>query len=232
MELGRQIVHELKLDERGAVLERWLAHHLAELLAKSDEASGAERDSAEKDAVDLILKLWSHRRALPEGADPLSGYHQAISVLSRLTPESNPWARYNGRGSQCEAILQDMFATLSRAVLGGVVLTQSSLDTRVGEVGVNALEDEEVFLYEQIRLWMPNEPGVSSVVDEIKISEFSEDEDETEAEVETPVEEVDAGVYAHNIVLRNLEQFKEDLELLIERWRESAPEKPQSDGAR
>ncbi len=97
--LGQAIVRELELDDRGAVLERWLAHHLAELMSEADREVGPTKAAAEQQAVDLILRLWMHRRVLPEPVDPLGGYRDAIAVLGRLMPEADPWARYRRHGS-------------------------------------------------------------------------------------------------------------------------------------
>lgn len=68
LELGRAIVRELELEARGKVLERWLAHHLAELMAEADRAIGLEKAPAERQVVDLILRLWSRREEMQEAA--------------------------------------------------------------------------------------------------------------------------------------------------------------------
>ena len=99
MALGQVIVRQLETESHGAVLERWLAHHLAEVMAEVDHAVGPEKADAESRAVDLILKLWTHRRALPEPVDPLGGFRKAIEVLGRLAPEADPWRRHHRSGT-------------------------------------------------------------------------------------------------------------------------------------
>lgn len=120
--LGRTIVRQLEIARRGEVLDHWMAHHLAEVIHEAEESTGANKARAEGKAVDLILKLWSRRRGLPEAADPLGGYRQAIDVLGRLSPEANPWSVYRRSGS-VEGLLSEAFRSLSSIVATGVLLT-------------------------------------------------------------------------------------------------------------
>ncbi|QNP48153.1 hypothetical protein [Diaphorobacter aerolatus] len=74
--LGLAIAAELRLNTRGELLQRWMAHHLAETIEKAESATGTKKIKLERDAVNLILKLWSHRSALPEPIDPFRGAAQ------------------------------------------------------------------------------------------------------------------------------------------------------------
>ena len=98
--LGRVIVRELELAARGTVLQRWMAHHLAETLAEADSAEEEAKVDAEARAVKLILELWRHRRALPDTVDPLEGIRDTVNILSRMAPESNPWRYARGQGGK------------------------------------------------------------------------------------------------------------------------------------
>ena len=116
MALGQVIVKQLELEDRGAVVDRWLAHHLAEVIAEADRATGTAKAASEAQAVDLILKLWIHRRALPEPVDPLGGCRKAIEVLGRLSPEADPWSRFRQPEGH-DGLLHEMFRTLCRIVI-------------------------------------------------------------------------------------------------------------------
>ncbi|MBI5446725.1 MAG: hypothetical protein HY900_36600 [Deltaproteobacteria bacterium] len=231
MALGPAIVRQLELDDRGAVLERWLAHHLAELISEADSAVGPGKALAENRAVDLILKLWLHRRALPETADPLGGYRDAIAVLGRLMPDANPWRRYRRDGSY-EDLLYEMFDTLTRIVLGGVLLTQTGRTRSITEAESTALEDEERLMHAQLETWMqffdrlPQTPGT-----DIEIVEPAETE---ETEVQGGLTEVEAknvapeqqtarlGRDVHSAIVENLESLQSDLGELLTRWKRRA----------
>ena len=152
--LGQAIVQELKLDNRGAVLERWLAHHLAELMTEAGSTIGPAKAAAEQQAVDVILKLWMHRRALPEPVDPLGGYRNVIAVLGRLMPEADPWKRYRRHGAY-EDLLHEMFETFTHSVCNGILLTQFTRVRLIDDAESSALEDEELFLKEMLDRWMP-----------------------------------------------------------------------------
>lgn len=53
--LGSAIVDELRLDTRGELLQRWMAHHLAETIKAAELAVGAKKAKLERDAVSLII---------------------------------------------------------------------------------------------------------------------------------------------------------------------------------
>ena len=182
--LGQVIVRQLELNDRGAVLERWLAHHLAEVIAEADRAVGPAKVASEAQAVHLVLKLWAHRRALPEPADPLGGYRKAVEVLGRLVPEANPWAYYDRPDTQ-DGILREMFELLSRSVLAGVWLTQVSRARPVTAEESRALEDEERYLQSVFEQWMPFFPRPQSRRD-IKIELVGAD---TAEDAETGIDE-------------------------------------------
>ena len=235
--LGQVIVRQLELKDRGAVLERWLAHHLAEVIAEADRAVGPAKAASEAQAVHLVLKLWAHRRALPEPVDPLGGYRKAIEVLGRLVPEANPWA-YRRRPETYDALLHEMFELLSRIVLAGLLLTQVSRARPVTAEESKELEEEEVYLQSVFEQWMPFFPRPQSIPDikiefvgtdtaedaEMGIDEKSErvggpdDQDHASDEQAAP-----ADVSLHAAIASDLERMQADLAELLVRWRKLSP---------
>lgn len=155
MALGQTIVQQLELNVRGDVLARWMTHHLAELIAEATQAVGPAKVKTEKRAVDLILKLWRHRRALPEQVDPLGNLRPVIAVLERLMPDQNPW-RFNRKpGDSLETILQDIFQNMARVTLAGIALTQHTQVRPIAKAEANMLEAEEVRLLAMLESWKP-----------------------------------------------------------------------------
>ena len=236
--LGQVIVRELELNDRGAVLERWLAHHLAELISEADGAVGTAKAAAKQQAVDLILKLWMHRRALPEPVDPLSGYRNAIAVLGRLMPEADPWKRYRRHGSY-DDLLHDMFETLSRVVLSGVLLTQVTRTRSIAAVESKALEEEEVFLLAQLDQWMPfinllpQRPKIEIKGFNPNMMEDGEDQDdssEVDQDDHTPEQHgARAEAAIHSAIVASLERMQTDLATLLTRWRNAVPNESEDD---
>ena len=235
MALGQSIVRQLELEDRGTVLERWLAHHLAEAIAEADQAGGPAKAASEARAVDLILKVWAHRRALPEPADPLGGYRKAIEVLGRLAPEANPWSRYRQPDSY-DALLCEMFELLSRVVLGGLLLTQVSRARPVTTEESKGLEQEEAYLQSVFEQWLPfippsrPKPEVAlkfvdpETAQDVGLGKESEPLDDSARKgqgADEPVEPDD--VRLHAAIVENVERMQADLEQLLTRWRASRP---------
>lgn len=146
------MVRNLELDARGAMLERWLAHHLAELMVEAERATGPAKAEAEARAVDLILRLWAKRRDLPAAADPLGDYREAIAVLSRLMPDRNPWAAY-ARHSGPERVFHELFESMARIVVRGLLLTVSRPPRELAPAEEAVMEREERALREHLDWW-------------------------------------------------------------------------------
>lgn len=86
--LGREIVLALSGDRAG-VLERWMAHHIAELMGRAEEAElGPERDAAAAACRTAILDAWSKRQSWPYGA-PLERVASALSAIAG--PPDDAW---------------------------------------------------------------------------------------------------------------------------------------------
>ena len=235
--LGQVIVRQLELQDRGTVLERWIAHHLAEAIAEVNRAVGPAKAASEARAVDLVLRLWTHRRALPEPIDPLGGYRKAIKALGLLMPEANPWAHYH-QSNTFEGLLRESFELLGKIVLAGVLLTQVSRGRPITEEEFEALEEEERYLHSTLEQWMlivarsPCRPEVKIEFVSTGTTEGAEadrepervrdssDQDRTSDEQERP-DDTDL----HAKIVSNLELMQTDLTDLLTRWRESSPRK-------
>ena len=239
--LGQAIVRQLELEDRGAVLERWLAHHLSEVIAEADRAVGPAKAASEAQAVHLVLKLWAHRRALPEPVDPLGGYRKAVEVLGRLVPEANPWA-YRRRSETYDGLLREMFELLSRIVLAGLLLTQVSRARPVTEEEYRGLEDEELYLQSVFEQWIPFFPRPQSRPDikmefvgadtaedaEIGTDRKSErigDSDNQDGVSDEQATPTDARLHA--AIVSDLEGMQNKLTDLLARWRKASPCEPE-----
>lgn len=91
LELGKLLAAEL---EETDTLGRWIAHYLAERMTSLDQKTGSERDTAEAEVADLILRLWSLRRQLPSDRLPLAEVDEVEAAIERLTPGRRPWAYF------------------------------------------------------------------------------------------------------------------------------------------
>lgn len=95
--LGRKLVEELGLGDRVDTLGRWMAHHLSELITRSEQArDGKERASATDQAVDVILRIWSHRPNA-DRVNPLADLKAAVAVLRTLSQDAPRWT-FGGSG--------------------------------------------------------------------------------------------------------------------------------------
>lgn len=94
LELGRKLVEELGLADSTDTLGRWMAHHVADLIAKAETATGADKGTAEADAFDAILKLWKHRSEFPAGKRPFGELESIIRTIASLDPEDDTLRYY------------------------------------------------------------------------------------------------------------------------------------------
>lgn len=99
LELGKLLAAEL---EQTDTLGRWIAHYLAERMTTLDKKTGSERDTAEAEVADLILRLWSLRRQLPSGRLPLAEVDEVEAAIERLAPARRPWAYFGAFAADTE----------------------------------------------------------------------------------------------------------------------------------
>lgn len=90
MRLGQRIVRELGLEDGTDTLGRWMAHRIAELMERAEQADNNEaREESRRECADLILRVWSHRSGWPYG-QPLNGM---ASILKGLAAVPSPYGR-------------------------------------------------------------------------------------------------------------------------------------------
>lgn len=98
--LGKLFVKELKLEPGVDTFSRWMAHYLAEKITIAEKSQGKEKEVAEKECFDVILKFWQHRHALPSGKRPLQSFEPILDVLSKLNPDREELYFYNAMRNQ------------------------------------------------------------------------------------------------------------------------------------
>lgn len=86
--LGKLFVKELKLEPGVDTFSRWMAHYLAEKISVAEQSEGDEKEAAEKECFEVILKLWAHRHYLPSGRRPLQSFQPILDLLSELNPDT------------------------------------------------------------------------------------------------------------------------------------------------
>jgi hypothetical protein len=85
--LGRKLVEQLGLEDSTDTLGRWMAHHLADLITKAENASGSDKASAQKECFDAILAFWRHRSELPSGKRPFREMEPILRAVESLDPD-------------------------------------------------------------------------------------------------------------------------------------------------
>jgi hypothetical protein len=91
--LGVRLVQELNLDQSVDTLGRWMAHHVAELMERAENAkSEKDRRAAGREAASTILELWKRRPALPGNVYPLARYAALLHRLDEAINRTDPFA--------------------------------------------------------------------------------------------------------------------------------------------
>jgi GNAT superfamily N-acetyltransferase len=92
LELGKNIVKEMGLDDDTDTLGRWMCHHVAGLIDQATHGHSDEmRCTAEREAVSTILALWEKRMALPGNAYPLARFKYLLKCLAATSPDASIW---------------------------------------------------------------------------------------------------------------------------------------------
>lgn len=87
--LGKLLVKELGLENGVDTLSRWMAHFLAEKISLVERLpKSKEKENAQKECFEVILKLWENRWELPSGRRPLENFEPILDVLGKINPEN------------------------------------------------------------------------------------------------------------------------------------------------
>lgn len=141
--LGQHLVSALNLEDSVDTLGRWMAHHLAELLAEVEKCRKvSDRKAAEDRAMSAILRIWEHRQQLPGKAYPLSQYQKAANVLTSIHLHSNQFHAWRGSVSNLGLTLEVCGAT-SRLALFAIVDLLPERKCSLNPAAVAQLEAEE-----------------------------------------------------------------------------------------
>jgi len=153
--LGQHLVIELNLDERGDTLSRWMAHHVAELINQAQTLPPSrERNEAQEQATETILKIWEHRENLPHRAYPLAPFKDLLKILTLLQPNNNPY-RFSqfSRTDQLAAVL---FDRLTRLII--FLLLVNAPDTKQNpksaRAAVKVMSEEEQQALNRLNDWI------------------------------------------------------------------------------
>lgn len=204
-----------------------MAHHLAELMDLAENGEGEVRQTAKKQAAELIIKLWANRRSLPASVDPMGGQMAAIELLTAMRPTANPWARFRRTHSK-DDLLHEMFGVLTQIVMSGLLLARPVEVRSIEDAEWDALTEDERFLADQLGRWkkLLVIPASEDFDLEAFYSKFIDDDVDTELEEPTgPLAEEEKDGPAPKdelrVILSNLETFQSKLAALVDQWRNS-----------
>ena len=191
-----------------------MAHHLAELIAEAQGNDRDDRTETRRRIVDLILRIWSHRRSFPQKADPLSKLEDLVSVLWRLRPEASPFVRMDS--NETEDLLARAFGRFQRVVVYGILLTAGleSVPENVEEFEP-FLDENERELIETVRRWMESFSADLNRVVRIEIADDAP-ADTSSGEAE-PDAKVDTKSATSQLLVEKLDELIETLSSLKSR---------------
>jgi hypothetical protein len=87
--LGRKLVDELGLEPSVDTLGRWMAHYIADLIAKAESATVEEKQSTNQKCFEAILELWKYRAELPNGKRPFENLEPVVRAIESLDPDDD-----------------------------------------------------------------------------------------------------------------------------------------------
>lgn len=129
--LGKAIISELDMGVDSNTLERWLVHYIAANIHKSENSQGEEKEVAEKNCIDVILKLWHHRLELPRGIRPFTDFDSAFRGLSKLDDSSQ--RPYYNQFSQFEDEIDESESKESKQWVDVAISIDKAAKTLVSE---------------------------------------------------------------------------------------------------
>jgi hypothetical protein len=89
IELGKSLADALDASD---IVGRWMAHHLADLITRSEARPGDQELARE--TREVILKSWEHKAGGQFTRTPFAYVQPVLAALARLEPDPPPWAHF------------------------------------------------------------------------------------------------------------------------------------------
>lgn len=144
LELGKALASELDDTD---TLGRWMAHYISEQLAALEGLDGQNRHRAEADSVELILRLWEHRRVFPTRRPILSAVDSVERALVRLDSQRSPWEYFDVFAGSAEP-------TDDEVELNSILKVALALDESVGDLVRTLIAYAAAIASEQDQQWL------------------------------------------------------------------------------
>lgn len=155
--LGHHLATELGFSDSCDTLGKWMSHYLAEVMERAKcEQNAEKKEEYQQQTIELILKIWEHRRSLNGYAYPLARFKGIIDSLSILSPEANVWERdrlgkYESLAADSFSMIIDLYRTLNFIEF---VALKSVRNKRVPH---SVLSSEEQRIYDFLTSWAEEE---------------------------------------------------------------------------
>lgn len=186
VELGEKLVDLLERDGQHDITVHWMAHYLAELMERARSANDIARAAAQRDAADLILRLWRQRAYLPPRY-PLQSFEPVLTTLERLGSSASLWVRGKPPSEEIES--DQVRAWMERAQAIDRFARQTiriCLDQ-----AITLAETQEAAWLEQLREASAFNDSASEII--VRIISFAEDEGgDSSAEISPPADLIEA----------------------------------------
>lgn len=135
IKLGKKLKSEFARHERSSPTIKWVTQYLAQLIARIENAADEDQKRAdEKEAMEIILKLWRNKEELPHEVRPLDNLKDVLDVLDALKSgdpdiphwqrhrnleQASPWGKFI---AQTRHDSQTIFQITANLVLGADIL--------------------------------------------------------------------------------------------------------------
>ncbi len=94
--MGKALVKEFDVEPGVDTLTRWMAHYIADLLAKIEAFEGDEKVVSQNRCFEAILTLWHHRSFYQDGHRPFENFEPIFRVLESLSLEDGRYFYLRG----------------------------------------------------------------------------------------------------------------------------------------
>ncbi|EEX33222.1 hypothetical protein VIC_002676 [Vibrio coralliilyticus ATCC BAA-450] len=213
--LGKAIIAELDMEIECNTPARWMVHYIAENINKASHSDGDAKDTAERNCVDAIIKLWQHRSELPRGIRPFTEFDSVFQGLSRLDSSSSN--HYYNEFLQFDEEIDDEESTDTKQWVNVALTVDQAAKSLVSECFEKAAQSALTEKSKSILQLAPKSSG-----DDIKVLlSFLDDEiDENTlkekkiADIESKIARIQSLKEACDVFL---ESYKGDLEELVKR---------------